>query len=695
MQIQKWLKQGICRPSNSTYAAPAFIVEQPFHESTPRRVVIDYSRTINFITKLDPHPIDHMEDVIKRIVGKCYISKMDVKSTFNTIGIRETDIKTGFITPDGHYEFLRMPFGVTNGPSTMTRAIKLAYEHLAPHNVNTYNDDISTSHDDFSNHLKVLYKILEATRNAGFKLRPGKTQLAVSEIALFGRILSQEGERPDPDRTASVQRYSILKSIHEARSFLGFANQFRKHIQNYAVIAKPLTSVLKGLERKISNATIILTDDQQRTFETLKTAITTAPILAYFKQGLPTFLETDASYSGLGALLSQDKNGKRRVIKYVSRTLKDAETRYHSNELECTAVHWALTEKFRLYLLGHKFQLITDNYATADVVTKSAVNRKFARYLVDLARFDSTTVRRPGKQNVIIDHLSRFPTPPVCLTVTVSYQSKTYTKQKQDDFCQYIFRLLKEQNPNKKTMSIISNYNIDNNTLVRVKEKSKYFAVVIPKAMREQTLIACHDDVGHMDAKKTLHNLKQRYWWPNMRKDCKNYVRSCHKCQVVNRSTANAYGLLQQLPIPTTPWEIVSADHVICLPQTRAGNTNMIVRIDHATRYVVATPSASLGAHSVTDALYHNILRYGPPIGTVCYEIKSRTLQNKFIKVVHVQHLRPYFKRDADLMQNNTSDEENDSSAENQDPAEDHQEISVTTEPSSSRNHLRRNRRPP
>ncbi|GFY34953.1 retrovirus-related Pol polyprotein from transposon 297 [Trichonephila clavipes] len=310
MQIQKWLKQGICRPSNSTYAASAFIVEQPFHESTQTRVVIDYSRTINSITKLDPHPIGHMEDVIKHNVGKCYISKMDVKSAFNTIHIKETDIfKTGFVTPDGHYEFLRMLF---------------------------------------------------------------------------------------------------------------------------------------GLERKTSNATIILTDDQQRTFETLKTAITTASILVYFKQGLPTFLETDASYSGLGAVLSQDRNEKCCIIEYASRTLKDAETRYHINELECTAVHWALTEKFLLYLLGHKFQLITDNYTTAYVVAKSAVSRKFARYLVDLAQFDFTTLYRPGKQNVIADHLSWFPTPPVCLTVTASHQSEICTKQKQDDFCQYMFRLLKE-----------------------------------------------------------------------------------------------------------------------------------------------------------------------------------------------------------------------------------------------------------
>ncbi|GFQ67459.1 putative gypsy-29-i dr [Trichonephila clavata] len=148
MQIQKWLKHEICHPSNSNYAAPAFIVEQPLNESTPRRVVIDYSRTINSITKTDPHPINDIEDVIIRIVGKCYISKRDVKSAFNTTRIKETDIfKTGFVTPDEHYRFLRMPFGVTNGPSTMAKAIKLTYEHLVPHNANTYIDDISTSHE--------------------------------------------------------------------------------------------------------------------------------------------------------------------------------------------------------------------------------------------------------------------------------------------------------------------------------------------------------------------------------------------------------------------------------------------------------------------------------------------------------------------------------------------------------------------
>ncbi|GBM81427.1 Retrovirus-related Pol polyprotein from transposon 17.6 [Araneus ventricosus] len=187
-----------------------------------------------------------MDDFIKSTAGKHHNLKMDFKFSFHTILVRENDIhKTGFVTPDRDFEFLRMPFEVANGPLTMTRIIELAYDHLASHNLNTCIDDISTSHNDFNYHLKVIYKIFEVIRNAGFKLTTEKPQFAVYEIFLFGRILSQDGERPDPERTASVERYSTLKSIHKIRSFPGFANQFRKHVRNYAAIAKPLTSILK------------------------------------------------------------------------------------------------------------------------------------------------------------------------------------------------------------------------------------------------------------------------------------------------------------------------------------------------------------------------------------------------------------------------------------------------------------------
>ncbi|GFQ67461.1 hypothetical protein TNCT_657311 [Trichonephila clavata] len=155
--------------------------------------------------------------------------------------------------------------------------------------------------------------------------------------------------------------------------------------------------------------------------------------------------------------------------------------------------------------------------------------------------------------------------------------------------------------------------------------------------------------------------------------------------------------------IPHKPWEIVSTHHVICLPQIRAGNINMLVHIDHATRYVVATPSAFLGVHSVTDALYHNIiLKYGPPSMYISDRGNAFTAchTHHFLRKYKItQSMTPprslQFKQDADAMQNYTSDEENDSSAENQDPAEDYQEVCVATEPSSSPHYLHCNRRSP
>ncbi|GFS85133.1 retrovirus-related Pol polyprotein from transposon opus [Nephila pilipes] len=153
--------------------------------------------------KIHPHLIDRSEDTIKLSAGKRYNSKIDIKSAFNTIRIRKTDVyKNGLVTPVGYFEFLRMPSGIRNGPSTMTRVIKLAYNHLVPHNVNTYIDDVSISREDFSDHLKVLSKIFEATYDAGFKLTPGKSQLSMSEMSLYCRI--------------------------------GFASHFRKRNLNYA-----------------------------------------------------------------------------------------------------------------------------------------------------------------------------------------------------------------------------------------------------------------------------------------------------------------------------------------------------------------------------------------------------------------------------------------------------------------------------
>lgn len=414
-QVEKWITLGVCRISTSSYGAPAFVVDQPFHDSTPKRLVVDYSRTINPITIKDPFSIDQMDPMVNKIAGKKFITLVDVKHAFHNFKIKETDIfKTAAVTPDHHIEFCRFIFGLTNAPAFLARAISIAYGHLLDLGLAKYYDDLAAGHNSFQEHLTFLHLLFEATRKFNLKFTKNKCSFAVQEVKILGRILDENGSRPDPNRALAVTRYKTLNSLYELRSFLGFANALRRYIKNFAFIAKPLTNILKNKSvssNKSSNYKINLSDDEHQAFIKLKSALTSNPVLATFRQNAPTTVETDASYQGLGACLSQVHDGSTCIIEYASRTLKDPEKRYHSNELEVTAVHWAITEKFRLYLVGKSFKLLTDNYSTAYIVNKAKLNRKFARYVVDLAAFDFEPIYRAGKDNNIADHLSRYPQP--------------------------------------------------------------------------------------------------------------------------------------------------------------------------------------------------------------------------------------------------------------------------------------------
>lgn len=616
-QVLEWFAVGVCRPSTSPYAAPAFVVDQPFHESTPRRMVIAYDRTINPITVKDPFPIDNMDDMVHKMSGKRYMSLFDIRRAFNNIRIREEDIpKTAAITPDDHIEFIRVPFGLTNAPAMLARALSVAYGHLLPHGLAKYYDDLGAAHHDFVAHLAFLRLFFEATRRHGLKMSRKKCTFAATEIHLLGRVISAAGELPDPNRIAAISNHRTLTSVHAVRSFLGFANTMRKHIQSFASIAAPLNVLLRKLPHADSpprsNQPVSLNTDQQAAFDALKIALTTPPLLAFFVQGAPTQVETDASYTGLGACLSQLQDGNRRIIEYASRSLKDAETRYHSNELEIAAVHWALTDKFRLYLVGHPFTLVTDNFTTAYVVSKSKINRKFARYAVDLSGFDFTVVHRPGKLNFIADHLSRYPAP--VLTVITSPDSRLKIAQAADSFCRQIRTQLEVDPSTLHLRQIRDTYAFDNDILVHrtLDHGSPVTRIVVPFALRTSVFKLCHDDAGHFDFRKTLDRIRARYWWSSLRKDTRLYVRGCTTCQQVNRRTTPAYGMLGERPLPNNPFEVLSVDH-LKLPLSTAGNLYLIVHQCHATRFVVAMPSPNTAADDVVNALNTIIYRFGLP----------------------------------------------------------------------------------
>jgi len=286
--------------STSPYAAPAFVIDQLFHESTPKRLVVDYSRTINPITVKHPFSIDQMDLMINKIAGKKFKSLIDIKHAFKHFKIKEKDIfKTAAVTPDYLIEFCRVIFGLANTPALLARAISIAYGDLLKLGLANYYDDLAAGHDSFEDHLNFLQSLFEATRKYSLKFTKNKCTFAAQEIKILGRILDEKGDRSNPERAQTVIRYKTLSTFQELKSFSGFSNALRRYISHFASIAITLTNKLKNKPistKKSSNYKIQLSEDEYHAFVKLKSAITSNPVLAAFRQNVPTTVETDASH---------------------------------------------------------------------------------------------------------------------------------------------------------------------------------------------------------------------------------------------------------------------------------------------------------------------------------------------------------------------------------------------------------------
>ncbi|KAK3735482.1 hypothetical protein QZH41_005034, partial [Actinostola sp. cb2023] len=281
-----------------------------------------------------------------------------------------------------------------------------------------YLDDIVVYSGTFEEHLERLEKLFNRLREHGLTLQPDKCHFLKREVTYVGHLLSAEGITTDPEKTAAVREWKTPTTVKELRSFLGFVGYYRRFCKNFAAIAGPLhelvNTCLKELKehRKLKIPfTQRWNSNCQKSLDTLKEKLTSPPVLGYVDFSKPFVVETDASNEGLGAVLSQDQDGQRRVIAYASRRLASTErnpTNYSSMKLELLALKWAVTEKFRSYLLGSKFVVYTDNNPLKYLNT-AKLGALEQRWAAQLALFDFTITFRSGKSNANADGLSRNP----------------------------------------------------------------------------------------------------------------------------------------------------------------------------------------------------------------------------------------------------------------------------------------------
>lgn len=418
--LRDLLEAGIIRESKSPFSSPIVVVRK---RNGSIRLCIDY-RKLNLQTIKDAYALPNLEESFSALTGSKWFTVLDLKSGYYQIEMAEEDkAKTAFVTPLGFWEWNRMPQGITNAPSTFQRLMERCMGDLNLKEVLVFLDDIIIFSATLEEHEERLMRVLSRLKQFGLKLSPEKCKFFQSSVHYLGHVVSEKGVETDPEKIEALKSWPVPCNLKELRSFLGFAGYYRRFIKDYAVVVKPLNDLTRGYApnrhpTKVKQPKVKYSDPkqsfgekwtchQQIAFETIVSKLTTAPVLGFANPQLPYILHTDASITGLGAVLYQEQEGNLRVIAYASRGLSVSESKYPAHKLEFLALKWSVTEKFHDYLYGSNFTVVTDSNPLTYILTSAKLDATGHRWLAALSTYSFKLQYRAGKQNFDADALSR------------------------------------------------------------------------------------------------------------------------------------------------------------------------------------------------------------------------------------------------------------------------------------------------
>lgn len=319
------------------------------------RMCVDF-RELNKISVKDRFSLPIIDDQLDQLVGKIYYTKLDLKDAFHQVKVDEESVKYfSFVTPQGQYEYCKMPFGFCNSPSIFARYVRKLFKKLLDEGkLLIYIDDILIATYTIEENLAVLIEVFKILVDNLLEIRIAKCSFLYTEITYLGYLVNKDGIRPGPHNVDAISNFPMPKNSKELHSFLGLVSYFRKFIPQYAIMAKPLYDLIK------KNSEFKLDDKKIELIDSLKNVIVQKPILSIYNPTVCTELHCDASSLGFGAILLQKQNDNfKHPVSYFSKCTSDYESRYHSFELETLAVVYAL-KRFHIYVYGIPVKIVTD-----------------------------------------------------------------------------------------------------------------------------------------------------------------------------------------------------------------------------------------------------------------------------------------------------------------------------------------------
>ncbi|KAK1601944.1 hypothetical protein QYE76_027049 [Lolium multiflorum] len=577
-QIQDLLAKGYVRESLSPCAVPVILVPKP---DETQRMCMD-CRPINAITVRYRHPIPRLDDMLDELSGATIFSKIDLRSGYHQIRMAIGDEwKTAFKTKLGLYEWLVMPFGLSNAPSTFMRLMNHILRPLIGKSVVVYFDDILIYSKNLEDHVQHVREVLCILRHEKLFANLPKCHFAQNKLVFLGFVVSANGIEVDSSKVEAIHNWPTPTNVGQVRSFHGLAGFYRRF-----------------------NVPFVWGKAQQKAFDELKKRLTEAPLLA-----LPDFsktfeIECDASGLGIGGVLMQ--NGK--PVAYYSEKLDGARLNYPIYDKELYALIRVL-EVWQHYLWPKEFVIHSDHESLKYLKSQHNLNKRHAKWVEFIESFPYVIKYKKGKENVVADALSRK----ITLLLT------------RLEFHVLGLEEIKELYPSDAFFGpIFAKCSVDrgfDDFYLHDGYLFKANKICIPESsLRKLLLQESHGGglMGHFGRDKTLSMLSTHYYWPRMKRDVERLCNRCTTC-LQAKSTSNPHGLYIPLPIPYAPWSDISMDFVLGLPRTKHGHDSIFVVVDRFSKMAHFIPChKSDDASHIASLFFREVVRlHGIPASIV------------------------------------------------------------------------------
>ncbi|SJL16280.1 uncharacterized protein ARMOST_19800 [Armillaria ostoyae] len=612
------LASGRIKPSKSPMASPFFFVKK---KDGTLRPVQDY-RKLNEMTIKNRYPLPLISELMDKLGSAKYFTKLDVRWGYNNVRIKKDDEwKAAFRTNRGLFEPTVMFFGLTNSPATFQWMMNDIFKDLiATGKITVYLDDILIFSKTLEEHRKTTRHVLALLRKHKLFLKAEKCEFEVLETEYLGVIISEGSIRMDPIKLAGIAEWPTPTKKKELQSFLGFANFYRRFIKGYSDIVRPMTR-LTGKEVWTWGTA------QQLAFQQLKNRFAIDVILRIPTEKGQFRVEADASEGAIGAVLSQEQDGKWRPVAFLSKALTITERNYEIYDKELLAIMLALDE-WRHYLMGAAvdFEIWTDHQNLQYFRKPQKLNRRQARWVTELAEYHFTLHHKPGASNKKADLLSRRADHPQGqddndeITVLSPEHFRTMIMPTTNETHE---RIKSATRSHQKWDQGIAN-SLNHEKGIKERDGLLYYdqRIYVPRdsATRGEVISRCHDHItaGHPGIEKTKELVLRDYWWPKLKKDVETYVRGCETCARTKASTQARRAPLHPNEIPSEPWTHISVDMITGLVPCK-GLDAILVIVDRFSKAIIpiackTTLSSEGWAKILRDEVY---AKYGMPVTVI------------------------------------------------------------------------------